>query len=69
MKIQEHPIELLNYIMILMYEPERSKYPFKSITKSFKYVVNMKQKYNKILLDYSKCLKQTKNILEVQVGR
>ena len=45
------------------------KYPFASITKSFKYVVNMKQKYNESLLDYSKCLKQAKDILLEHVGK
>ena len=51
-----------------MHKPERSKYPFTSITASFKRVVNMKQKYNESLLDYSKRLKQAKVFLEAHVG-
>ena len=42
---------------------------FASITKAFKYVVNMKQKYNKSILDFSKHLKQDKYILEAHVGK
>ena len=40
-----------------------------SITKSFKHVVNMNQKYKESLLDYSKRLKQAKEILEAHIGK
>ena len=63
-KIQDNPIELLNSIKILMNEPERSTYPFALIPEAFKRVVNMNQKDNQSLVDYSKCPKQGKYILE-----
>ena len=68
-KMQDNSIELLKSIKILIHEPERSKHPFVSITEVLKHIVNMKQKYNNILLEYSKHLKQAKDILEVQVGK
>ena len=52
-----------------MHKPERSNYPFTSITESFKRVVNMNHKENDSLLYNSKCLKQAKEILEAHVGR
>ena len=68
-KIQYNPIELLKPIKILIHKPEWSKYTFASITEAFKHVVNMKQKDNKSLLDYSKHLKQGKEIFEVHVNK
>ena len=47
-----------------MYKPERSKYLFASITESFEIIFNMNQKDNESLLEYSKLLKQAKEILE-----
>ena len=44
-------------------------YPFRLITEAFKRVVNTKQKYNEIIVDYSKRLKQGKSILEAHVGK
>ena len=67
-KTQDNSIDLLKLIRILMYKPERSKYPFVSRTEAFKHVVSMKQKDNEILLNYSKRLKQAKDILESHVG-
>ena len=52
-----------------MHVLEQSKYPFASITEAFKRVVNMKQKDNDNLLDYSKRLKQTKDVLEAQASK
>ena len=52
-----------------MHDPERSKYPFMSITESFKCIVDMKQKYNESLVDYSKFLKQAKDILGARIGK
>ena len=43
-KTQDNPIKLLNYIEILMHEPERLNYSF-----AFKHVFNMKQKENRSL--------------------
>ena len=65
-KIKDNPIELLNSINILIHKPERLNYPFAPITESFKRVVGMKQKDNNIV-DYSKLLKQVKEILEARV--
>ena len=52
-----------------MNKPERSKYPFLSISESFIRVFNMNQKENEILVNYSKRLKQGKDILEAHVGK
>ena len=52
-----------------MHVLEQSKYLFASITEAFKRVVNMKQKDNDNLLDYSKRLKQTKDVLEAQASK
>ena len=68
-KIQNNPIELLKYINILIYKTERSKYMFASITETFKRIFDTKQKDNKNSIDYSKCLKQTKDILEEHVDK
>ena len=51
MKIQDNPIEIFKSINILVHKPERSEYPFVSVTEAFKHVVNLKQKYNENLLD------------------
>ena len=59
----------MNSINILINEPECSKYLFASITEAFKCVVKMKQEYNTSILDYSRCLKQAKEILETHVGK
>ena len=61
--------KLLNSIKILMHEPKLSNYTFAPMTEYFKRVVNMKKKYNEILLDYSKILKQAKYIMEVHIGK
>ena len=58
MNIEDNPINLLKYIRILMHEPEWSKYPFALIPEAFKRKVNMKQKDNGNIIDYSKRLKQ-----------
>ena len=50
-KTQDNFIKLLKYIKILIHDPECSKYPFVSINKSFKCIVNMKQKDNENILD------------------
>ena len=55
-KTQDNSIDLLKLIRILMYKPERSKYPFVSRTEAFKHVVSMNQKDNGSLLYYSKHL-------------
>ena len=56
-------------LKILMHVPKRSKYPFVSIHEAFKCAFSMKQKDNENLLDYSKHLKQAKDILEEHVGK
>ena len=65
--IQDDPIKLLKTIKIVMHKPERSKYPYTSITEALWRVINMKQKEHKSLIDYSKRLKQAKGVLVVEV--
>ena len=60
MKIQDNPIKILKTINKLMHKTELLKFPFVSIAEAFKRVVNVKQKYNKSLIYYSKRLKQSK---------
>ena len=69
MKIKDNHIKILKSIKILMHEPERSNYPFKQITETFKLVVNMKQKDNESLLYYSKILKQAKETSEAHSSK
>ena len=61
-KIEKNTIKLLKSIMILIHEPACSNNPFASINESLKGVVNINQKDNESLVDYSKCLKQGKDI-------
>ena len=52
--IQDDPIELLNKIKVLMvHNPIRAKYPFRSLTKAMVRMLNIKQlKQEGLLLDY-----------------
>ena len=67
--IQDEPIELLKTIKIVMHEPERSKYPYALIMEAFKRVINIRQKENESLIDYSKRIKQAKDVLVAHVGK
>ena len=56
-KMHDNLIKVLQFMEIIMNEPEWLNYPFEWITGAFKRIVNMKQKDNKNLLYYSKCPK------------
>ena len=52
--IRDDPIELLKAIKILMHDPVRARYPFASLTEAFDRVLNMKQREDEGLLDYTR---------------
>ena len=67
-EIQDNPIELLKVIKIIMNDPEKSRYPYASLTEAMARIVNIKQHDRENLLDYSKRFKQAKDILKSHVG-
>lgn len=42
-KIRDDPVELLKTIKIIMHDPERTRYPYASLTKALSRIINMKQ--------------------------
>ena len=61
--IQDDLIELLKKIKIIMHDPEKSKYPFASLTEAVNRLVNLKQYDKENLLEYSKRFKQAKDTM------
>ena len=41
--IQDNPIELLKTIKVIMHDPERTKYPYVSLTEALHRILKMKQ--------------------------
>ena len=66
--IRDDPIELLKAIKIMMHDPERAKYPYASLKEALTRMINIKQLEKESLLDYVKRFKQTRDIMESQLG-
>ena len=54
-KIQDNPIELLEVIKSLMYNPVRAQYPIASMHEAVVRVINIRQYEGEALLDYALC--------------
>jgi hypothetical protein len=66
--IRDDPIELLEKIKVLMYDPIRAKYPYASLTEALIRLMNIKQFEQEQLLDYIKRFKQFRDITKSHVG-
>ena len=66
--IQDDPIEILKKIKIIMHDPEKSKYPFASLTEAMSRTINSKQYEKENLLEYTKRFKQARDIFKSHVG-
>ena len=51
-----------------MHDPEKSKYPFASLTEAVSRIVKIKQYEKENLLEYSKRFKQAKDIIKSHIG-
>lgn len=67
-KIQDDPIELLNQIKKKMYDPARGNYEYVILTESLKRIFKTTQEDGKFLVDYTKRLKQDRDIIKDSVG-
>ena len=65
--IQDDPIEILKKIKIIMHDPEKSKYPFASLTEAMSRMINIKQYEKENLLEYTKRFKQARDIFKFHV--
>ena len=66
--IQDNPIELLNTIQLLIYDPVRVQYPLASMTDALVRLINIKQGVNEILVDYVKRFKQARDVMKSYLG-
>jgi hypothetical protein len=66
-KIDQKPVALLIAIKSAMHESVRAQYPYVSLTYQFTSVLNIKQRDDENLLDYTKRFKQLRDVLQSNV--
>ena len=66
--IDDDPIALLTAIQLLLHDPVRAQFPTVSMFNALKAMVTIRQYEGESLLDYSKRLKQTRNIMYAHQG-
>ena len=67
-KILNNPIELLNVIEEYSFSFQSNRYPFSVVTDSIKSLVNLKQREEESLLDYTARFKSAKDVLISHIG-
>ena len=66
--IQNHPMELLMVIKLVMHDPIRARYPMASMTNTLWRMINIKQFVNENLIEYVKRFKQTRDLMRSYIG-
>ena len=68
-RIENHPIELLKTVSVLIHDPVRATYPFLSILDAFERFIKVKQRDNEALTDYVDRVKEERNTIKNHLGK